>query len=318
VQISLTAKGGGVIVTVTHAGVGSGGKWAKARQEFERGWKVGLENLQSVLETGQDLRYARRPILGVDIGVFDAETAAALGVPVTEGIRLDSVVEGKGAWAAGLQKDDVIVGLGGKKVTGWPALIGALQPRHAGDKVAVVFCRGSEKKRVTMELSRRPLPEVPSTPEALSEAVRKTQAELDAELARCFEGVSEAGASHRPAPGEWSATETVAHLIANEREVHGWIADLINGDERWSDENPTNVPARIAATVAAFPTVSALLEELKRNEAETIAMIAALAPEFVAHKASYWRLGHNLLQLPDHARTHFNQIRAALEAARKK
>ena len=131
--------------------------------------------------------------------------------------------------------------------------------------------------------------------------------------------MSEAEASHRPAPGEWNAKETLAHLIAGERETHVWIADLINCDERWSDnfENPTNVPARIGATTAVFSTVSALLDELKRNESETAAMLDALPPEFVARKGSYWRLGHNLLQAPEHAATHRNQIRTAIEAARR-
>jgi len=195
----------------------------------------------------------------------------------------------------------------------------ALQSRRAGDKVAVVFYRVGEKKTVTMELSRRPLPEIPSTAQELAEAIRKIQIELDAGLARCFEGVSEAEALRQPAPGEWSAKETVAHFIISERETHAWIADLISGDERWSDsfENPTAVPARIGAVVAASPTIPALLEKLKRNEAETVAMLAALPAEFVARKRSYWRLSRDLLQASDHARVHLSQIRAAIEAARK-
>jgi uncharacterized protein YndB with AHSA1/START domain len=317
VQVSLAAKNGGTVVTLTHGGIGSGKKWTSTAKEFQSEWEAGLENLQSVLETGQDLRVVRRPLLGVSLGEFNAEMAAKLGVPVTEGVRLDDVLEGRGARAAGLRKDDVIVRLGGKKVTSWATFTSAMQPRHAGDKVAMVFYRGAEKKAVTVELSRRPLPETPPTAEAFAEATRKMYAGMDAELARCLEGVSEAEASHQPAPGEWSAKETLAHLVINERELHVWMTDLIVSDERWSDANPTNVPARLAAATAVFPTLPALVEELKRHEAETVAMLAALPPEFMAHKGSYWRLAHIILQAPDHSQTHIGQIRAAIAAARK-
>jgi len=317
VQVSLTGKNGGTALTLTHAGFGSGKTWSKSVQEFTRGWEKNLENLQSVLETGQDLRFTLRPMLGVNIGEFNAEIAAKLGVPVSEGIRLDGVGEGMGAHAAGLQKNDVLVGFGGKKVTGWPSLVSVLQTRRASDKVPVVFYRGKEKKTVTMELSRRPLPEVPSTADALAEAVRKMYAGLDAELAQCFEGVSEEDASRRPAPGEWSAKETVAHLIIGERDTHAWIADLIGSQERWSDDGSGNILVRHGATAAVYSTIPALLEELQRNEAETVAMLAALPAEFVARKGSYWRLGYSLLSLADHTREHFAQIRAAIVAARK-
>lgn len=319
VQVSLTAKDGGALVTLTHAGLGSGKKWAGVIQEFEREWENVLENLQSVMETGQDLRYVRRPMMGINFGEFNAEIAARLGVPVVQGIRLGGVAEGMGAQTAGLQKDDVIVRLGGKKITSWTTLFTALQAHRAGDKVAVVLYRGAEKKTVTMKLSPRPLPEIPPTAEALAEAVRTMHAGLDGELGQCLAGVSEDEASHRSAPGEWNVKETVAHLVATEHEIHIWITDLINDDERWADrfENSTNVSARIGAIVAVSPTVSMLLEDLKRNHAETVAMLGLLPPEIAARKRSVWVLGRDLLQAPEHVHEHLAQIKAAVETARK-
>jgi len=317
VQVSLAEKNGGTAVTLAHGGIGSGKKWAGVAREFQRDWESKLENLQSVLETGQDLRIVRRPLLGVSLGEFNAEMAAKLGVPVTEGARLDDVLEGRGAHAAGLRKDDVIVRLGGKKVINWATFTSVVQPHHAGDRVAVVFYRGAEKKTVTLELSRRPLPDTPPTAQAFAEAARKMYAGFDAELAACLEGVSEVEAVHQPAPGEWSVKETLAHLVLNEREIHAWITDLIVGDERWSDANPTNVPARLGAATAVFSTLPALVEELECHEAETVAMLAALPSEFMAHRGSYWRLAHIILQSPDHFQSHIGQIRAAIAAARK-
>jgi hypothetical protein len=75
---------------------------------------------------------------------------------------------------------------------------------------------------------------------------------------------------------------------------------------------------RIVGTTAVYPTLAAVLEELKRNEAEVVAALTALPLEFVARKGSYWRLGHSLLQLASHTHEHLEQIKAALEAGQKK
>jgi hypothetical protein len=170
-----------------------------------------------------------------------------------------------------------------------------------------------------MVLSHRPMPEVPATPEALAEAVRKTHEEGNQEIGRCFEGVTEAEASRQPAPGEWSALEVVAHFIAEERENQAWITDLINDDERWSDrlENATNTPARVQAIVAVRPTIEEMMAEMRRSKAETAAMLAALPPGLVARKGSYVRLGRGLMQLTlAHVHEHAVQIREAIQAAR--
>jgi hypothetical protein len=45
-------------------------------------------------------------------------------------------------------------------------------------------------------------------------------------------------------------------------------------------------------------------------------MIAGPPAEFVAHKGTYWWLGIELLQQPDHWQEHLEQARAAIPAAR--
>jgi len=319
VQVSLAEKNGVTMVTLTHGGIGPGKTWARLIKGFTHGWEVALESLQWVLETGQDLRLVRRPLLGINGGDFNPEIAANLGVPVTEGLRLDGVADGKGAQAAGLQRDDVIVSLGGKKVSGLTTLITALRGRRAGDKVQVVFYRGAEKKTATMELSARSLYEVPMTPAALADAVKKKHAENDAELARYLQGVSEAEAGCSPASGEWSAKETLAHLIICERDTQTWIGQLITDAEPWSEiaANQTNLPSRIHATISILGTVPALIGELECSEKETLATLAALPPEFVAHKGTYWRMGYFMFDLADHTVEHLKQMCAAIEAARK-
>ena len=320
VEVILAPTEAGTVVRLTHAGVGLRGKWSGPRKEFMSGWDKALENLQSVLETGQDLRFVRRPMLGVLVDEFNAEFARRLNVPVVEGIRIAGVVEGMGAQLAGLQKDDVMVALGGLSATNWPELTNALQDRRAGDVVKVTFYRGAEKQVVDMALSQRPIPEAPPSPQALAEAVQALNTQVAEALSACLQDITEAEANYRPAPHEWNALEVVAHLVATERENQTWITDLINDDERWGDrfENPTNVAARIGAIVAMYPTVEMMLELLSRSQGETVGMLAMLPPTFVAHKGSYWRLARDLqTQLTEHLREHVEQIRKVIAAARQ-
>jgi uncharacterized protein YndB with AHSA1/START domain len=163
VQVTFVEKDNGTLVTLEHSGIGTDEAWSRSLVEIEKGWKEGLENLASVLETGEDLRLVRRPMLGITLGDFNANKAKELNVPVTEGILLEGVLEGMGARAAGLQKDDVLVSMNGQTANDFASLATVLQDFRGGDKVEVVFYRGPEKKTVMMELSKRPIPDIPQS-----------------------------------------------------------------------------------------------------------------------------------------------------------
>ncbi|MGH2605708.1 MAG: hypothetical protein ACRDG5_03885, partial [Anaerolineales bacterium] len=105
----------------------------------------------------------------------------------------------------------------------------------------------------------------------------------------------------------------LAHLIAGERDSHGWIAEVLEADD--PVESPGNVGVRMDAIVDTLGTTAALLEELERNFAITARMVEALPPESSARRADYWKIGHNLLQPEDHVRGHLEQIREATAAA---
>jgi len=319
VQVTFAAKKDGTVVTLTHSGIGAGRKWAEALRGFEHEWTSALENLQSMLETGIDLRVARLPRLGIFVDDFNPEIAARLGVPTQKGIRLAGTAEGTGAHAAGFQRDDVLVKIGGKPVFDFPSLAAALQGRSAGEVVPVVFYRSAEKKTVKMELSKRPLPTPPATAAELAELARKTYAERDAAFVKLLEGLSEAEAEKRPAPNEWSIKELLAHFIADTRDLQSWVADMLN-DNAVPDslEFRPNVTIRLDQIVARFSTIPALLEELKHAQAETVGLLAALPPEFVARKHMYNRVAFWMMQvvpshLPDE---HGEQFKVTMEAAR--
>jgi uncharacterized protein YndB with AHSA1/START domain len=314
VEVHITPDEGGTRVTLIHSGLGDGNAWSSMREEFTKGWERALENLQSLLETGQDLRYVRRPMLGITVGDFGPDLARSLGVPVIAGIRLAGSVEGMGAAEAGLRADDVIVSVDGMPTGVWPELAAALQGKRAGDIVEVLYYRGPQQHRTSMVLSARPLPAIPPTPAALAASVRELNGRNVHTLESILRDLPEARVSFKPEPGEWSALEVMAHLVASERETQTWLTDMINDDERWSDgfENPTALNARVTAIVSLCPTAEVMLDELRCALAETEGIIEAMPETVVLHKGNYWRIGHTLLLGGSHWDEHLNQIERAV------
>jgi len=318
VEIILTESGDGTMIKVLHSGIGEGEAWAGTREEIEKGWGDSLENLASVLETGRDLRLVLRPMLGIGLNDFNAEVAKQLSVPVSQGIRLETTFEGMGAQAAGLQKDDVLVSLGGEPVLDYNSLANALQGHRAGDKVEVVFYRGAEKKSVEMELSHRRIPDIPATIQELAAEFKKRRIALEEELEAFFAGVSENEASFKPAPNEWSIKEVVAHLIQGEQAWHQSLADSVEGQERWSDDYGGNLQSWIDATVSAYPTLVKLIEEWKRCSAVSQAFLSNIPADFVEkRKGTYWRIAYGTLEVPFHEHGHLEQMQEALKASRE-
>lgn len=317
VNINFTAENGTTLVRLVHTGFGSGEAWAKTIQECQAGWEKGLENLVSIFDTGEDLRYTRRPMLGILVDEFDKDIARQLGVPVDEGIRIAEPIEGMGAEAAGLLSDDVIIALDGQETNDFPDLTNALQPHHAGDKVEVIFYRGGEKRSVMMELSSRPIPDIPEKTRDLAKAVEKERTNQFEKLKKFLDGVTEEEASFKSSNNEWSIKENLAHLVQGERGWVIWISGVIAGYQAHYDDYGGNLPIYNEATLAAFPTVQALLDQLMHLNKETVALVNGLPDDLPLYKNIYWRLGINLLETPYHLDSHLDQMTNVLEAASK-
>ncbi len=317
VEVQLEPVGQCTEVRLRHDGLGEGDAWERMRAEVSRGWTLALENLQSLLETGQDLRYTRRPMLGITLDEFNPVIAAELGVPVSEGVRLTSVLPGMAGAEAGLRPNDVLVAVGEKAVSDFPTLVAALQGRRAGDTVQVAYYRGADYHTVPMTLSARWLPDIPATPRDLANALRTMNVDLLAQLEVALAGATTDRASARSDDHAWNVLEVLAHLATTERETHVWLSDMINDDERFSDRytNATSVNARIDALVAVHPTLEAMLAVVRDALAETAAMVERLPAEVVSHRGNYWRIGHNLLQNDQHWHEHIAQIQEALPRA---
>ena len=317
VTVSLMEKDGGTLVRMDHD-IPDDPSWSEKGETFRQNWDESLQNLKSVLETGVDLRISTRPMLGIAPGDFTEEQALALGVPVREGLRLDGLVDGMGAQRAGLQKDDVIVEMAGHPVrSDATSLPNAIAGKKAGDTIEVIFYRGPEKKTINMELSKRPMPDIPFEPAKLAKQARELYETALAELEKCFEGYSDEQAMTRPDPKEWSALEIVAHLVQNERFNSIFLTSLIDGYELIADGFGSNVTPQVQATVKANPSIQLMLDMLRRTVEEVLAYAELIPEDFTMNRGSYYRFGFGLLQPNFHITGHIEQIKDALAAATK-
>jgi len=315
VEVKFNAQDGGTLISLDHSGIGSGELWSPVIEEIQKGWKNALENLASVCESGEDIRFVSRPMLGIILDEFNEKIAKDIGVPVTEGIRISDTIEGMGARAAGLRNNDVLVSMGGMPTIDFDTLNNALNAHKAGDTIEVEYYRGSENQNVMMTLSGRPMPVIPSTPKELADAVEVIYKDIESRLDAFLEGISEEEASFSPSESDWSIKRILGHFIQGERAYQQNISDLVSGYERFFDDFGGNVNVLLDATIATYPAVSDLVGEYKRNMAETLYLIANLPETFVAHKGRYWRMAYNALQEPFHFDAHLEQMQAALDVA---
>jgi len=316
-RVRVTFKAGKSVthVRLEHRGIKDTERWAKAAVGIQRGWESALNNLVVTLESGADLRIVNRPMLGINMDDFSPEDAARLGVPVSQGIRLGSVVEGMGAQKSGLVKDDVIVEIAGTPMIGFSSISATLQSKKPGEKIEVVYFHGPEKKTTTVELSPRPMPQIPGSVAELVLAMEDIYRQGDEALAQALDGVTEIESTFKPAPTEWNVREVLAHLIHNERDVQFMLHKILMYEDVFL---PNNLQNRIDATVAVYPTLADLKLELKRAESETLAFLRTLPEEFTSRKSSFWMLGYNLLQSNDHPVSHARQIAETVAACRER
>ena len=316
-EYTVTPADQGVTVTVVHSGFGPGSEWDEAVEASEKGWSLGLENLQSTLETGIDLRISRQPFLGINLDLLTPERAAKEGIAAEQGIYVLDTVAGSGARAAGLGKGDVIVALAGKDTPGFAELGSALRTCQAGDVVNVELVRGQEQETVKVTLGSRPQREIPDSAAEVADQLAQGHAETNAELRAAVEGVTEAEARQQPGEGEWSVKQTLAHLTEGERGFHVVLVNMaING---WLDGGPIypdQIPGRLDAVLAVTPTVEGLVERFITDQAETVAIVRGLPETTIAHKARFRRMADFALYGPDHTREHIEQIKRAIAVVR--
>ena len=307
VEVRFSEKKNQTEVTVEFAG--------QISEQLEGLWKNALTNLKSTQERGYQAELLNRPMMGVMLGGnITAENAAQYQLPVEYGALITGAIAGLSAEAAGLKRNDVLVGLGGEEVRNISDIGTALSKHKAGQQVETVFYRNGNKHTVTMELKPRRFYPYPASPAEFASQLAPEKEKLMKELEGLFLGISEAQASKQPAPEKWSANQVVAHLINVERDIQTLLASLVVGTEL--EVFTGNMEARVSAVVKRYPSNKLLIEALKDTHHETLELIRALPESFLTHKASVARMQLGIEADVFHTRHHFDQIKGALEAAR--
>lgn len=277
-------------------------------ETYRKEWENRLRQLASYLATGVDLRITERIIVGIFPGVYNAEVAQRLGVPVNDGTLVGSVLPGLGAEKAGLQANDVIVKVDGQAATSQNPMFKILTGKKPGDVVPVTFYRGAEQHTINLNLSGYPIPELSADFNMLADRTRTLYDQLDKELSDLLNGVSEAAAERKLAPDEWNTKEVLAHLILNERALQNQMGGFFQGPEIGG--YTANTTPRIKAVTASYVTLAALVEELRRSWRETVALYRHVPAD--ARKAVLWTSAFNYAGYAQHFQQHLDQIRAAL------
>ncbi|MCP3927706.1 MAG: PDZ domain-containing protein [Bacteroidetes bacterium] len=101
--------------------------------------------VQKVIRDLKEYGTVQRAILGVRISNVNNSIAAALDLPSVEGVYISGITSGSSAAAAGLQSDDVIVGLNGKKVKSVSELQEQIARYRPGDRVSIQYIRNGRR-----------------------------------------------------------------------------------------------------------------------------------------------------------------------------
>src|SRR5690554_627048 len=276
-------------------------------EQLEKHWRLGLENLASVLETGIDLRVARKPMLGVYLGeLVTAQNADRYGTP--HGIIIEGTLPGLSAESAGLKSGDVLVEAAGQRLADYSDLTGILAGRTVGDVVDVTYMRDGERHTAAMELKPQQIVEVPRDPNELADRLAALYAQAREALNDVLDGVTEEQANAIVAPEEWTIRQIVAHLIAAERDEQTSISLVMDGSNDVFNYN-NNSLVRIEPLIRSYPTLPELVAAVARTQDETVEAVRRLPPEFVERRGAYDQLGRVLLfDAESHLGEHIEQI----------
>lgn len=124
------------------------------------GFAIPIDDVVPIINDLIEYGYVTGAYMGVTVMNTDEESAAMYGLPT--GARIEEVVKGGAADRAGLQPKDIVIDLGGYKVSNINDLTRALRHFKAGDTTTVTFLRNGREMTLDILLDEKPQ----ETPEA--------------------------------------------------------------------------------------------------------------------------------------------------------
>ncbi len=107
---------------------------------------VGIVN--DIIENGT----YQRGFLGINIADLDNDTANELGLNISQGVLVESLIDGGAAQYAGVLPNDVIVQANGKKVKSTADLLEVVGGVRAGETVSLVVNRTGKQEDISVRL----------------------------------------------------------------------------------------------------------------------------------------------------------------------
>ncbi|NLI89658.1 MAG: PDZ domain-containing protein [Epulopiscium sp.] len=114
------------------------------------GFAIPINDVKPIVEELMNSGEVLRPYLGIIGADVTEETAALLDFPI--GIYVKDVMEGSGAYAAGLQEGDIIIEFDGEKISSMKDLSSKISRHKPNAKVPLTFLRNNKRKQVTVKL----------------------------------------------------------------------------------------------------------------------------------------------------------------------
>lgn len=108
--------------------------------------------VQKVIRDLRDYGEVQRGLLGIHIGPVNSEKARELKLPSVDGVYISSVSPGGGAEDAGLQAEDVIVGINDIKIRTIPELQEQVGRLHPGATILVEYIREGKRRSTKVTL----------------------------------------------------------------------------------------------------------------------------------------------------------------------
>ena len=114
------------------------------------GFAIPINEVKPIVEELMNSGIVLRPYLGIIGADVTEETAALLDFPI--GIYIRDVIEGTGAYAAGLQAGDIIIEFDGEKISSMEKLSSKIREHKPNDIVSIKIIRGRENKEIKVKL----------------------------------------------------------------------------------------------------------------------------------------------------------------------
>jgi uncharacterized protein YndB with AHSA1/START domain len=314
VDVQLEPADNATLVTLVHSGLNDQANWTDQQREIIEGWEDALERLKYVLEKGYDLRFVRRPMLGVFATAVDAELQERLGTKL-EGMYLQGVMADSAAERDGLLPGDVIVKLNEYPMRQFADFAAVLQKVIAEQPIPVEVYRSGDYLSLTLRPASRPVPPLADTLEDLIERFENANRDAIRELHEIIDGQDEHLMTAHPALGEWNANEVLAHLVWTERHAQFTNWAIAAGEDYvpW----PNNGMLQLRGILNAYPTSQELLTLLEKTLKESEGQLLGLQEDAFLNRSLVAFLSSVAENTLTHIREHQEQIRKAIAAAQE-